>query len=225
MNTDISIFSRDLTFFIIIYGIAVLTTFIHTLIILKTIIAIMLLFSYIIYLRYSFTDDCAQCENLEPLYLSKVFKVKTKLPWIIFQLLMALAGIIFGAQLFVLYIEDISNRIGIAPLVLSIIITPIATELPEKINSIIWIGKRKDTLALGNITGAMVFQSCFPVVFGIIFTSWNLTGITMVSAVIALSSAGLNLIYIKLTKKVSILPLLISGLFYIAFMFYIFVIR
>jgi len=26
----------------------------------------------------------------------------------------------------------------------------------------------------GNITGAMVFQSCFPIVFGMLFTEWNL---------------------------------------------------
>ena len=61
---------------------------------------------------------------------------------------------------------------GISALALSLIITPIATELPEKFNSIIWISKRKDTLAMGNITGAMVFQSCIPVSIGIMFTHW-----------------------------------------------------
>jgi cation:H+ antiporter len=225
MNVDVSVFSRDLTFFLIIYGIAVLTTFIHTFIILKAIIAVMLLFSYVIYLRRSFTDECPQCENLEPLYFSKYLKVPTKLFWIILQLLLALAGIIFGAQLFVVYIEDISNHLGIAPLVLSIIITPIATELPEKVNSIIWVGKSKDTLALGNITGAMVFQSCFPVVFGILFTSWNLTGITLVSAALALASAAFNLVWVKIYKTVNSLALLFSGLLYASFIFYVLVLR
>ena len=32
----------------------------------------------------------------------------------------------------------------------------IATELPENVNSVLWIRRRKDTLAMGNITGAMV---------------------------------------------------------------------
>lgn len=225
MNVDVSVFTRDLTFFLIIYGIAVLTTFVHSFIILKVIIAIMLLFSYIIYLRRSFSDECPQCENLEPLYFSKVLKVSTKLFWIILQLLLALAGIIFGAQLFVVYIEDMSNLLGIAPLVLSIIITPIATELPEKINSIIWVGKSKDTLALGNITGAMVFQSCFPVVFGIIFTSWNLTGITLVSAALALAAAAFNLVWVKINKTVNSLALLFSGFLYALFIFYVSVLR
>ena len=67
-------------------------------------------------------------------------------------------------------IEVLSTTLGAAPLIVSLLITPIATELPEKFNSILWIRHRKDTLALGNITGAMVFQSTFPVSIGLIFT-------------------------------------------------------
>lgn len=222
MNADISVFSRDLLFFIVIYGIAVLTTFIHTFFILKTVIAIMLLLSYIVYLKRSFSDECLQCEDLDVLYFSKLFKVKTTMTWIVLQSLLALAGIIFGAHLFVQYVEDLSNLIGIAPLILSIIITPVATELPEKLNSVIWVGRNKDTLALGNITGAMVFQSCFPVVFGILFTPWNLTGITMVSAVIALVAAILNLAWVKIRKTVNPFALLFGGVLYAVFLLYVF---
>jgi cation:H+ antiporter len=50
----------------------------------------------------------------------------------------------------------------------------VATELPEKFNSVMWMRQRKDTLALGNITGAMVFQSTFPVAIGLAFTEWRL---------------------------------------------------
>ena len=60
----------------------------------------------------------------------------------------------------------LSETLGAAPLIMSLLITPIATELPEKFNSVLWIRQRKDTLALGNITGAMVFQSTFPVSVG-----------------------------------------------------------
>lgn len=222
MNADVSVFSRDLTFFLVIYGIAVLTTVIHHLLVLKAIIAILLLLSYILYLKRSFSDECEQCEDLEPLYFTKVFKVKTGLTWIVIQLLIALAGIVFGAHTFVKYVEDMSNLLGIAPLILSIIITPIATELPEKLNSVIWTGRKKDTLALGNITGAMVFQSCFPVVFGMLFTSWDLTGITLVSAVIAIVAAALNLAWIKIKKTVNPFVLLFGGILYSVFLFYIF---
>src|SRR5665647_3849985 len=38
-----------------------------------------------------------------------------------------------------------------------------------------WVRQEKDTLALGNITGAMVFQTCIPVAFGIAFTPVSYT--------------------------------------------------
>ena len=42
-------------------------------------------------------------------------------------------------------------------------IAPLATELPEKPNSVLWMREGKDALALGNVTGAMVFQATVPV--------------------------------------------------------------
>ncbi len=222
MNADPKVISRDLTFFIIIYGIAVGTTFIHQYTILKTIVAICLLLSYLLYLKKTFSGECEQCEVLDKLYLSRIFKVKTNLTWIIVQALLALAGIVIGAHFFVQYVEDMANHLHIAPLILSIIITPIATELPEKLNSVIWTGRKKDTLALGNISGAMVFQSCFPVVFGIIFTPWDLKGPTLASAIIALTAALINLVWIKLRNTINPLVLLFDGVLYATFLVIIF---
>jgi cation:H+ antiporter len=57
--------------------------------------------------------------------------------------------------------------------VLSLVLAPFATELPEKANSFFWVRDGKDSLALGNITGAMVFQSTIPVSIGLLFTNWS----------------------------------------------------
>jgi cation:H+ antiporter len=57
-------------------------------------------------------------------------------------------------------------------LLLSLLIIPIATELPEKVNSILWIRRGKDTLAFGNITGALVFQGSLLPAIGIMLTPW-----------------------------------------------------
>ena len=88
---------------------------------------------------------------------------------------MALALIVLGARVFVTALEDISAGIGFDPRLFALIIAPIATELPEKFNSVLWVRTGKDTLAMGNITGAMVFQACFPTAIGILFTSWVFT--------------------------------------------------
>lgn len=227
MNTDYNVFTRDLTFFIIVYGLSILTTFFRKYTIIKTVFPCFLLVTYLIYVKITFchSNNNAIGEEdsfvLDRLYLTKLFKVKTNLLWITLQLILALLGIILGSHLFVTKVENVSQYFGIAPLILSILITPIATELPEKFNSVIWVSKSKDTLALGNITGAMVFQSCFPVAFGIAFTPWILTGITIVSAILALSCAIMNLVWVRVKKTVNPFMLLSGGAFYIIFLFYL----
>jgi cation:H+ antiporter len=222
MNTNLEAISKDLTFFIIIYALAVSTTFFHQHHLVKSIVAVALLLSYFLYLKKTFAGETEEIEDLDQFYLSKFFKVEETFFWIIIQIFISLAGIVFGAQLFIHYVEILSTHFGMAPLILSIIITPIATELPEKLNSIIWTGQKKDTLALGNITGAMVFQSCFPVVFGMLLTPWDLKGITLVSAIIALTSAVFYLAWIKITKKINPFVLLTGGIGYIIFLAFIF---
>jgi cation:H+ antiporter len=97
-----------------------------------------------------------------------------QLKLVVLQVVVALIAIIFGARLFVGELTSIAAALGVPALVISLLITPVATELPEKFNSVMWMGQKKDTLALGNITGAMVFQSTFPVAIGLVFTDWDL---------------------------------------------------
>jgi cation:H+ antiporter len=105
---------------------------------------------------------------------------------IVAQVVLALAAIIIGAQVFVGAVEHLSTVIGLDPRILALVIAPIATELPEKFNSIIWVRSGKDTLAMGNITGAMVFQSCIPTVLGVVFTEWAFTA----QSALSFASAG-----------------------------------
>jgi cation:H+ antiporter len=72
-------------------------------------------------------------------------------------------------------VTEVADAAGTQPLVLSLVITPFATELPETINSFVWARAGKDGLALGNISGAMVFQSTVPVAFGLAFTTGGWT--------------------------------------------------
>ncbi len=220
MNADPRVVTRDLSYFIMIYAIAVFASFLQ-IYLLKVVVSVILVFLYIVYLKKTFSQECEQCGDLDPLFTSRFLKAKATLPWIIAQALLGLAVIILGADLFVKYVQHLSGHLGVSTLVLSIIITPIATELPEKLNSVIWTGKKKDTLALGNITGAMVFQSSVPVVFGILFTPWHLAGVTLVTAILALSGALFYLIWIKVTKKVHPFPLLVGGILYAIFLIYV----
>ena len=67
--------------------------------------------------------------------------------------------------------EHLATTLGVDEALLALVIAPIATELPEKFNSVIWVRQGKDTLAMGNITGAMVFQATIPTVVALVFAS------------------------------------------------------
>ena len=131
------------------------------------------------------------------------------------------AAIAGGAQLFVREITVLSPLVGITPLVLSLIIAPLATELPEKFNSVLWVRQRKDTLAMGNISGAMVFQSCIPVAVGLWYTPWVLDQAAIASAAIAVGAGLLLQVLLRPGNVLSGGQLAFFGLFYAAFIVYI----
>jgi cation:H+ antiporter len=106
------------------------------------------------------------------LYLSRLGLPENTIT-IVMQLGIGLTFIILGAKGFVVGIEHLSTWLGVSALVLSLLIVPVATELPEKINSILWIRRHRDTLAFGNVTGAMVFQGSLLPALGIMLTPWE----------------------------------------------------
>ena len=132
-------------------------------------------------------------------------------------------GIVLGAEIFVHEVQRLSETLGAAPLVVSLLITPIATELPEKFNSVLWIRQKKDTLALGNITGAMVFQSTFPVSIGLVFTTWQLTETGLVSGVLALFSGTVFYLTLRFRHALKWWSLAGAGSAYAAYLVYVFV--
>ena len=88
-------------------------------------------------------------------------------------------------------VEKLAESAGVAPLVLALVLAPLATEMPEKANSVLWVRRGKDALALGNITGAMTFQASVPVALGLLFTSWELSTQAVVAALVGLAGGAL----------------------------------
>jgi len=182
---------RDLNFFLVAFSLALFATFVSSYVHVRFMIAIVLVSIYPYYVFKTFQHAGEVGEEPEHLHLERIFKTgdPNRLRLIIPQVLLGSLGIIGGAFVFVDHIDDLSNYLGISPTILSLIITPVATELPEKINSVLWSRKGKDTLALSNITGALVFQSCFPVAFGVATTEWILQPGTICTCAMALISA------------------------------------
>jgi cation:H+ antiporter len=127
----------------------------------------------------------------------------------VMQVLIGVVAILIGAYVFVDQIVFLSQHANLSPGVLSLILSPLATELPEKYNAVVWIRQSKDNLALANITGAMVFQSCIPVALGLVFTPWHLTSAELLGGAIAVFSAAL--LYVNLRDGELGTPTLVVG--------------
>jgi cation:H+ antiporter len=193
------------------------------------VLAIGLMIAYGFYVRRHFAssaEDSLAAEavgEVKRLYLRRLLHGQhPSLALSIVQTLVGLAIIVGGAQIFVHVIDALSTRLGVSHLVFALLVAPIATELPEALNSsVIWARRGKDVLALGNITGAMVFQATFPVAIGLLFTPWHLDQAAGVAALIALIAAGV--LYLTATIKGQLRgPLLLfQGAFYAGYVVYV----
>ena len=168
------IMRRDLSYFLVAYTVAVLCG-VFDVGFFRYIVAGLLLVGYAFYVRQTMKCEGDLQGECRSLYFHRTAE-SPQLRRVILQIIVALVAIVFGADLFVEQLVKIAETAGIPALVISLLITPVATELPEKFNSVLWMRQKKDTLALGNITGAMVFQSTFPVAIGMAFTDWKLWG-------------------------------------------------
>lgn len=201
LNVNHVVIGRDLRYFTAAYTLAMLAVLAAPYIYVRYVIAVVLFLIYPIYVWKCFQHEGEVGETPEHLFLDRLFKCGSdKLRLIIPQIILGLAGIIGGAFIFVDHVDDLARFLGLPVVVLSLIITPIATELPEKINSVLWARQGKDTLALGNITGALVFQSCIPVAFGVGCTSWNLDSGTVLTGIVAIISGTIYMLYLKNNK-------------------------
>jgi cation:H+ antiporter len=139
-------------------------------------------------------------ESLSPLIFERRSERRTDpgLLLCVLQLLVGLGAMVAGAHLFVEELLKIAESLGVEAVILALILAPLATELPEKVNSFFWMREGKDSLALGNISGAMVFQSTIPVGIGLVFTEWQLSGNAALS--VGLGLAGGLLAYATLHR-------------------------
>lgn len=211
---------RDLRFFLLGYGLAVAAA-VSGSGTLKLAVGALLIPLYLVYV-YLVVSHGGELdgERLDGLYFDVLPFLGRGHPYLIsLQVLGALAGIILGAHVFVDAVTSISRTVGADPLLVSLLVAPVATELPEKANSVLWIARGKDHLAVGNVTGAMVFQSTFPVTLGVVFTAWSLEGAAAVSALLALLAAGMLYVYSTRWRRPG--PMVAAGGLYLAYVVYV----
>lgn len=170
---------RDLNFFLFAFALAGVALYIpHSNTAMRAVLATCMVLTYFVYVMITLRASSQLVKEGHGTEAEgKMFLARFGLPQnmllIVIQLVLGIALLIAGAKGFINGVQEAAAILGISSLLLSLLIIPIATELPEKVNSILWIRRHKDTLAFGNITGAMVFQGTLLPAIGIMLTPWT----------------------------------------------------
>jgi len=144
---------------------------------------------YVAFVRRTSRADIAPEGDYEPLWFSRLAggwapdgPGRLALPAV--QAVVGLAGLALASEIFLFGLHRVASLAHLSPLVLALLLVPIATELPEVTAGSFWIRRDRDSLALGNVTGSMVFQATFPAIIGLCFTPWRLSAAGFLSAAI-----------------------------------------
>jgi cation:H+ antiporter len=232
MPVDTEVLAHDVRYFVIAYAIAIGAAFLPLEPVwLKWIVAVVLIGIYAWYVKAHFeADPDVDAEDLAPLRFRRLDRAGLsdnpaipRLRVVNLQVIAALSLIVLGAYFFVGAVEHLATSFGLDEALLALVIAPIATELPEKFNSVIWVRQGKDTLSMGNITGAMVFQSAIPTVVALLFAAdaWHFgegSRIAFLSAGIAFLSTAAIFIPMARAHRLTGRRLLIGGAFYAVYL-------
>jgi cation:H+ antiporter len=233
LDVEPVVVGKDVRYFLLTYGLAIAVAFTPLeWTWARPAAAVILFVLYAIYVRAHFAAESQTGHggDLAPLRFHRLDRgahradpVIPRLRVVSFQVVFALGLIIGGAIIFVDAVTTIADNLGVSATLLALVIAPIATELPEKLNSILWVRQGKDTLAIGNISGAMVFQACFPTAVALLFApaSWSIgpgSSIAFLSAAIAIVSTIAIFLPMARRSTLSARGLLIGGPFYLTYL-------
>jgi cation:H+ antiporter len=155
------------------------------------------LLAYVVYLLRELRGaQILSADALEPLKLHP--KGDPGLLWPLLQTTLALIVIAIASKVFVGQLETIGIWAGLSPQLVALLLSPVATELPETMNALIWVRQGKERLALANISGAMMIQATIPTALGLFFTSWVFSRELIASGLVTMAAV---LVLLRLFSK------------------------
>jgi cation:H+ antiporter len=224
LNVDRRTVRRDMVFFFLCFGLAagvgIVNSFFAVPFFVMVAVAVGLVGAYVVHTVRTVIAGGEGLEDVpDDLTLWPESRFGEAPTWaVVAQVIGSLAVMALGAHYFVEAVRSGSEAIGIPAGLIALVLAPLATELPEKFNSVIWLRDNKDTLAIGNITGAMVFQSTIPVSLGLVFTSWSLDSLNALSAGLALLGGALIIAMLLSKGGLRASFLLGGGILYVVFL-------
>ncbi|HMW45302.1 MAG TPA: hypothetical protein PKD47_05395, partial [Solirubrobacterales bacterium] len=225
LDVHVETLDRDLVFFMIFFTLALVVGVVDVPQSVQIGGGVICLLAYVYYVVQTIRNsgDVAESHEMDPLIMDRRTDRTGGPPnsIMIIQLLVGLASMVGGAHLFVHELLSVAEHLGVSAIILSLILAPLATELPEKANSFFWVRDGKDALALGNITGAMVFQSTIPVAIGMIFIDWSLDKYAVLSMLLGLAGGVVAYWSLRRNGQFNKPSIAIWGLLYLTFLAFV----
>jgi cation:H+ antiporter len=160
-------------------------------------------------------NEAEEQDELEPLK----FRPKDPNPsmtWAAIQTIGALIVISIASRVFVSQLETIGNGLGVSAQFIALLLSPVATELPETLNAVIWVRQGRERLALANISGAMMIQATVPAGLAMLFTPWRFDR-PLIAAALVTTIAVVSLWALFKRRAVSAKSLMPVGALYLVF--------
>ncbi len=207
--------SRDQTWFVVIFAVKVALGLVAFA--LKPWVGLLFFAAYGVYFwrEVSGADEGHSGEDLEPLKLQPR-RARPGTGPVLIQTLVALVVVFGASQLFVAQLEWAGPALGLPAVVVALLLSPVATELPEIMNTVIWVRQGKAELAAANLSGAMMIQATVPSGIGLLFTPWLFDAPLLLAGAVTLACV-LYLNWLLRSGRASAARLMAAAGFYLAF--------
>lgn len=147
-------------------------------------------------------------------------KITNKTWFLIVNLLIGLAGVVFGGECVSSTAKFLALKIGMSEMLVGVTIVAIGTSLPELIVSIVSAKSGNTDIALGNVIGSNIVNIGLVLALSGIFKFIPLTTAGLIDLIILFVSTFILCAFIWWSKKIGRLNGTILTLLYIAYMVY-----
>ena len=155
---------------------------------------IIFLLAFAAYLFYCFKSDSQGQSGPEE-------QKSARMPVAILLVLLGLAGLVFGGDLFVKKATELARTMGVSDKFIAVTVLAGGTSLPELATSVVAASKHKDQLALGNILGSNVFNILLILGCSSVITPLSFSGMSPVDAGMLILSSALLLLWAFTGRK------------------------
>ncbi len=171
----------------------------------KISVAILLVFLYVVFFRFIGGKESFEEEATN-------FKIDS-LALLALLIVVGLGLLLGGSTAIVRGINNLSIQTGINQELITILLVPIGTIVPETMNAVIWASRGKTSLAIGAMAGEEMYFATFFPALGILASQWVITFNGIIAILLTSSfSIVLGLVSYKFRNAVYVFILYLASL-------------